>query len=68
MKPQTPMMEILAASALALIMAASGYATTRIQATFDPDAAMRAFSDRAESYAAPPIWGESNGSERRQVA
>src|SRR5947207_2186052 len=52
MKPQTPMMEILAASALALIMAASGYATTRVQTTFDPDAAIRAFSERAESYAA----------------
>ena len=52
MKLQTPTMEIMAAGALALIMAASGYATTRIQTTFDPDAAMRTFSQRAEAYAA----------------
>jgi len=43
----------MAASALALISAATGYATTRMQATpFDFDAALRVFNERVESYAA----------------
>lgn len=47
------LMTITAAGALALIMAASGYATTRIQATpFDADAAMRLFHEKVEQYAA----------------
>ena len=48
-----PVMAIMAASALALITAASGYATTRgVHVTFDPDAAMRTFHERVEAYAA----------------
>jgi hypothetical protein len=53
MRRQTPVMAIIAASALALVSAATGYATTRMQATpFDPDAALRVFNERVESYAA----------------
>src|SRR5262252_5449614 len=53
MTRRTPLIEITAAGALALIMAASGYATTRIQATpFDADAAMRTFNEKVEAYAA----------------
>jgi len=53
MRRQTPVMAIIAASAIALISAATGYATTWMQATpFDPDAALRVFNERVESYAA----------------
>jgi hypothetical protein len=46
-------MAIIAASALALVSAATGYAATRMQATpFDADAALRVFNERVESYAA----------------
>src|SRR4051812_24067600 len=48
-----PVMEILAGSVLALVMAASGYATTRSQsAMFDPEASMSVFHGRVEAYAA----------------
>jgi len=53
MTRRIPLMAITAAGALALIVAASGYATTRIQATpLDTDAAMLTFHEKVEAYAA----------------
>jgi hypothetical protein len=60
-------MEIMAASALALIMAGSGYATTHVQASrVERDPVLQVFHGRVESYAIlhrrlapPPVAAES---------